>query len=101
MTIGFTVRYTKDAQDELRELVLYIQSYDPKKAEPFVNAIIDYFNEILTDHPNSGKLYIKGIRKLAYKKYTAFYRVNEQKREVEIIHLVDLGKPLEARRIEL
>ena len=99
--MNFSVCYTKDAQEELREIALYIQSYDPVKAEPFVNSIIDYFDEILTDHPKSGKAYIKNIRKLTYKKYTAFYRFNKHRKEVEIMHVVDLAKPLEIRRIEL
>jgi len=97
----FSVTFSSDAQEELREIALYIQSYDPEKAEPFVNDIIDHFVEVLGRFPESGKLYLKPIRKLSYKKYTAFYVVDEQRSEVEILHLVDLAKPLHARGIYL
>ena len=80
----------------MREIALYFQTYNPAKAEPFVNAIIDYFSETLGEFPNSGNVYLKDIRKLTYNKYTAFYRVNKSLEQVEVIHIVDLTKPLEA-----
>lgn len=68
----YTITFSSDAQEELKEIAHYVQSYDPEKAEPLVNAIIDYFEEVLEAFPNAGNIYLKGIRKLTYKKYTAF-----------------------------
>ena len=96
----YQIGFSEEAQDELREIALYIQSYNPEKAEPFVNEIIDHFEEVLGRFPKSGKVYLKHIRKLTYKKYTAFYVVDEERREIEIIHIVDLTKPLDARGID-
>ena len=98
--MDYSVQYITSAQEDLREIALYIQTYNPDKAEPFVNSIIDYFSETLGEFPNSGKVYIKDIRKLTYNKYTAFYRVNKSLKSVEMIHVVDLTKPLEAREID-
>lgn len=99
--MSYRIVFSTEAEEELQEIALYMQGYDPKKAELLVNAIIDYFNEVLAVFPKSGKVYLKHIRKLTYKKYTAFYVVNEKLLEIEIIHLVDLAKPLEARGIDL
>jgi len=40
---SYTITFSVDALEELREIALYIQSYNPEKAEPFVNDIIDHF----------------------------------------------------------
>lgn len=99
--MSYSIHFTGDAQEELREVVLHIQTYNPEKAEPFVDAIIDYFTDTLTEFPRSGRLYIRDIRKLTYKKHTAFYRVDEVNNHIVVIHVVDLTKPLEARSIEI
>ena len=99
--MGFSIRFTESAQEELREIALYIQTYNPDKAEPFVTSIIDYYSDTLAQFPKSGILYLKDIRKLNHNKLSAFYRINETIQIIEIIHIVDLTKPLEARNIEL
>lgn len=97
--MNYSINFSDEAQEELRDIALYIKSYNPEKAAPFVNDIIDHFEEVLGRFPKSGKIYLKQIRKLTYKKYTAFYVVDEEHIEIEIIHIVDLSKPLEARGI--
>ena len=99
--MNYHIGFSEEAQDELREIALYIQSYNPDKAESFVNGIIDHFEEVLGRFPKSGNVYLKHIRKLTFKKYTAFYVVDEEHLEIEILHVVDLTKPLEARGIDL
>jgi len=99
--MAYNITFSPEAQEELREIALYIQEYDPDKAIPFVDDIIDHFENTLGQFPESGILYLRGIRKLPYKKYTAFYVVDEAHLEVEIIHLIDLAKPLEARDVQL
>ena len=99
--MNYSVSFSKEAQEELRETALYIQQYNPAKADSFVNSIMDYFTDTLGEFPNVGVRYTPKIRKLTHKKHTAFHTVNEQQKEVFILHVVDLTKPLEAREIEL
>lgn len=99
--MNYSVTFSKEAQEELRETALYIQKYNPAKADPFVNSIMDYFTDTLGEFPNVGVRYAPKVRKLTHKKHTAFYTVNEQQEEVFILHVVDLTKPLKARDIEL
>lgn len=98
--MNYTVVLSVDALEDLREIALYIQSYAPEKAAPFVHDIIDYFEDTLSQFPMSGVMYLKVIRKLTYKKHTAFYVVNEAESVVEILHIVDLAKPLAERGVE-
>ncbi|WP_181389807.1 type II toxin-antitoxin system RelE/ParE family toxin [Leucothrix pacifica] len=99
--MSYTVTLSEDAFEDLREVAHYIESFAPEKAEMFVGDIIDHFENVLGQFPHSGKLYLKQIRKLTYKKHTAFYIVDDEYRSVEILHVIDLAKPLEERGIDL
>jgi len=99
--MNYTTKLSEDALKDLEEVAHYVQSYAPEKAEPFVHEIVDHFEQVLSQYPRSGKVYLKHIRKLSYNKYTAFYIVDEETQTVEILHIVDLSKPLEARGIYL
>lgn len=99
--MNYTVTLSEDALEDLREIAHYIESFAPEKSELFVSDIIDHFESVLGQFPHSGKLYLKQIRKLTHKKHTAFYLVDDRRRIVEILHVVDLAKPLEERGINL
>lgn len=55
---------------------------------------------MLKSFPESGLVYKNDIRQFSYKGYTAFYRVNSLKKQVDILHIVKLTKPFSARNIE-
>lgn len=99
--MNYTTKLSEDALKDLEDAAHYVQSYAPEKAEPFVHEMINHFEAVLSQFPRSGKVYLKHIRKLSYKKHTAFYIVDEEAKTVEILHIVDLSKPLEARGIHL
>ncbi len=63
--------------------------------------LVSYFTETLAEFPKAGVVETELIRKLNHKKYSAFYTVNVSKKEVYIVHIVDLTKPLKARKIDL
>ena len=63
--MNYSINFSDEAQEELRDIALYIKSYNPEKAAPFVNDIIDHFEEVLGRFPKSGKIYLKQIGAVA------------------------------------
>ena len=89
------------AEQELEDITYYIAQDNPDKAIKFVQSLIDFFRKMLSIYPESGVLYKGNIRKIAYKHYTAFYFIDKKQQCVNIIHIVNLGKPLSVRDINL
>ena len=89
------------AEQELEDIAYYIAQDNPDRAIKFVRSLIAFFRKILSVYPESGVLYKSDIRKITYKHYTAFYFVDKKQHCVNIIHIVNLGKPLSARDINL
>jgi plasmid stabilization system protein ParE len=81
----------------------HIQLYRFRKSEnalSFAGELKRHFDETLSVFPHAGTLHNKGkgVRKLSYKGYTAFYHVPAAD-AVVVLHVVHLGKPLSARGI--
>jgi plasmid stabilization system protein ParE len=73
---------------------------NPLASKRFVTKLVAAFNKVLKSFPESGLVYKDDIRQFSYKGYTAFYRVNSLKKQVDILHIVKLTKPLSVRNIE-
>jgi plasmid stabilization system protein ParE len=96
----YKVVITQCANQELEEIAHFIAMDKPQVSKRFVKELGTMFIRSLSTSPEIGEVYQGDIRKLTYKKYTAFYRVNELKKRVEILHIVSLVKPLSVRNFE-
>ncbi len=96
----YNVEIMPQAENELFEIGYFITLNNPKNSQRFIAELVDVFTDSLSNLPEIGSVYQNDIRKLTYKKYTAFYRVNALKKRVEILHIVNLIKPLSVRNIE-
>ena len=97
---SYKVVITQCANKELAEIAYFIALDKPKISKRFIKELGATFINSLSSSPEIGEVYQGDIRKLTYKKYTAFYRINTLKKRVEILHIVNLTKPLSARNIE-
>ena len=98
----YSVQYTQTAQQDLVEIAVFIASDNVERALSFVSELEQHFYALLSIFPNAGYLHntARGIRKKSYKGYTAFYHVIDET-VVEVLHVVNLEKPLHVRGITL
>ena len=94
--------YTENALQDLEDIFSYIAMDNLERALTFASELKEHWDGVLSVFPKGGKLYNpkKGIRKHSYKGYTAFYHVLDNE-TVEILHIINLRKPLSIRGIEL
>lgn len=97
---AYDVEIMPQAEEELLEIGYFIALNNPKHSLRFMDELVAAFTGSLSTSPEIGEVHQGDIRKLTYKKYTAFYRVNRLKKRVEILHIVSLVKPLSVRNLE-
>lgn len=81
---------TEDAKIDLMEIKAFIQPHNPKRAESFIDDLLDKC-AVLLDMPRAFPLIPRyehyGIRRCVYRDYLIFYRVREELIEViRILH---------------
>ena len=96
----YKVELTLTANDDLEDIAYFIASDSPKRSGEFVKELVNVFKKLLEIFPETGRVYKNDVRQFAHKGYTAFYRINEEERAVEILHVVNLGKPLSERNLK-
>jgi len=96
----YQIKITPQADEELEDIAYFIALDNPLASKRFVTKLVAAFNKVLKSFPESGLVYKDDIRQFSYKGYTAFYRVNSLKKQVDILHIVKLTKPLSVRNIE-
>jgi plasmid stabilization system protein ParE len=96
----YLVKIMPSAESNLEDIIYYIALDSPIRASKFVNELVDSISKTLAIFPEGGTQYIGTIRKISYKGYTAFYRVKKYEKLVEILHIVNLTKPLSYRGID-
>lgn len=97
--MGYCVKIMPSAQDNLEEIIYYIALDSPSRAASFAKDLVASISNTLSTFPEGGTKHKGNIRKISYKGYTAFYRVKANEKRVEILHFVNLGKPLSNRGI--
>ncbi len=45
--MNYSVNLSPEAEGELTETALYVQEYNPNKAQPFIQALLSYYIETL------------------------------------------------------
>jgi len=98
--MAYQVKIMPQADQELEGIAYFIALDNPQASKRFVAELVAAFNKMLVDFPESGLVYKGDIRQFSHKGYTAFYRVSTLKKQVEILHIVNLTKPLSARNIQ-
>jgi|GEM_PF-1111690 len=97
----YDVKIMPQADEELEDIAYFIVLDSQQASQRFVAELVDAFIKILGYFPESGLVHKSDVRKFSYKGYTAFYRIKVLKKQVEILHIVNLTKPLFARNIEV
>lgn len=99
--MNYTVAISDRADRDLEHILFYIADDNIERAISFVDELVDKFTDLLSIFPLSGTIANKekGIRSVSYKKYTAFYSVDEEAKEVNILHVIKLTKTLKVRGI--
>lgn len=98
--MDYLVKITPAAEQNLEDLIYFIALDSPGRADTFAKELVTSASNTLATFSESGTKYKGNIRKISYKGYTVFYRVNQPEKLVEIIHIVNLAKPLEYRGID-
>ncbi len=84
--MGWQIIFAPRALADLEEIVRFIARDNPAAAERFGNSLIGRAS-LLSDFPLLGSIYPKrpGVRKLSTRPYIIFYRLDEERRTVEIL----------------
>jgi plasmid stabilization system protein ParE len=84
--VGYKVIFAPQAIERLQQIVSHIARDHPDAALRFGMRLVDHA-ELLADFPELGAPYRKrpGVRRLACKPYFIYYRVQHEKRLVEIM----------------
>jgi toxin ParE1/3/4 len=84
--MGFKVVFAPQAMERLREIVHYIAKDNPAAAEKFGLRLVDR-SALLADFPEIGQPYLTrpNVRRLGCKPYWIYYRLQPEKRIVEIM----------------
>ena len=96
----YQVLIMPEADSDLEKIAAYIALDNPPKAYEFIDSLVESFTTTLSTFPKSGVVYKGEIRKISFRKRTAFYLIDEAKKQVNILHVIDQTKPLYIRNIE-
>ncbi len=97
---AYEVIIMPQADAGLEDIAYFIALDSPQTSQRFVAELIATFTKILGIFPESSPVYKADVRKFSYKGYTVFYRINALKKQIEILHIINLTKPLSARNIK-
>ncbi len=86
---------TKQAKQDLKNIAKYIARENPIRAMTFIDEMEKYFEERLVHLPHSAKLVTNTIRMLPYKRYGAFYLIDETENLVKVLHIFAGGQDWE------
>jgi len=86
--VDFRLLFTQKALKDLAEIIGYIAEDDPQAAERFGNSLLDHV-QLLTRFPRMGAAIRKRARarKLSHSPILVYYRIRDDKRLIEILHL--------------
>lgn len=85
--MAFKILFTEDALIDLEIVLDYIRADDPEAAARFGNALLNHI-ELLATFPHIGAPVKrrKGVRKILHTPVRIYYRIDQEKRVIEILH---------------
>ena len=86
--MDYRLLFTQRALDDLAQIIGYVAEDDAEAASRFGNALLDHV-DLLTRFPRMGGVIRKRsrVRKLLHSPVLVYYRVREDKRLVELLHI--------------
>ncbi len=86
--MDYRLLFTQRALNDLAEIIGNIAEDDAEAASRFGNALLDHV-DLLTRFPRMGSTIRKRsrVRKLLHSPILVYYRIREDKRVVEVLHL--------------
>lgn len=88
----YEIIISPQADQELEEIALFIAEDSPTKAISFIDEMLDSVQNRLTSFPYIGKEYKFKQRMIVFKGYIIFYGVDEDKKTVNISHILNPAK---------
>lgn len=86
--MDYRLVYTQRALNDLAEVVGHIAEDDADAASRFGSSLLDHV-ELLTRFPRKGSNIHKRprVRKLVHSPFLIYYRVDDERRMIEVLHL--------------
>jgi plasmid stabilization system protein ParE len=86
--VDYRLLYTQKALNDLADIIGYIAKDDAKAASQFGTSLLDHV-ELLARFPRLGSLIRKRsrVRKLVHSPILVYYRIDENKRLIKILHI--------------
>lgn len=85
--MAYQIIWSPLARDDLREIIRYISRDNPERARAFAVRLISHA-DMLQEQPESGRVVpehrVQHIREVIFRPYRIVYRVNHQRKLVEI-----------------
>ena len=85
--MAYKIFFTEDALKDLEEILDYIRLDNRAAADSFGSGLLDHL-ELLKDFPYIGSSVVErpGVRKVLHSPIRIYYRINERRKLVEILH---------------
>jgi toxin ParE1/3/4 len=85
--VDYRILYSQRALNDLAEIIGHIAEDDANAASRFGSSLLDHL-DLLTRFPRMGGIIRERarVRKLLHSPFLIYYRVDEDKREIEILH---------------
>jgi plasmid stabilization system protein ParE len=86
--VDYRLLYSQRSLTDLSEIFGYIAVDDPEAASQFGTSLLDHV-DLLARFPRLGSLIQKRyqVRKISHSPFLVYYRVHEEKRLIEILHV--------------
>jgi len=92
--MNYSIKYLDEAKIDLRDIVIYIWDYSISVAQKIVKFLTDKIDRELSITPHMYREYSPWIRVIPHKWYVIFYKVNDEKKLVEIITVAHWARDL-------
>ena len=86
--MNFSIKYSQNSKNELKEISSYYFDYSEKIARRFLYNIKKFINDKISFIPEMFRIYKNDIRLVPYRNYLIFYKINYKTNIVEILHIV-------------
>ena len=92
--MNFSINYSQNSKNELKEISLYYFTYSRETAKKFLYNIRIFIEENLSFMPEMFRIYKSDIRLVPYWNYLIFYKIDYKKNTVNILHIVHWAREL-------
>ncbi len=101
---NYHVIISKTAKEDLQEIARYIAKDNPVIAINFIKELTETLEKLLSAFPLSGVPYLgieEDIRSHPYGRYVSFYKVKEEQKQVEVLHIFSASRDFDNLLMDL